>query len=103
MRDQDLEPVVTFAPDLLADDDTVQIIKGRPGVAVIMPGSMKRLTAPQMELVSELQECATIIEREQLRLERLVAECREEGVSWGAIGWSIGLTDRGAAKRFGPE
>ena len=34
-------------------------------------------------------------------LARLVAECRDYGVSWAAIGWSIGTSGEAARQRFG--
>ena len=34
-------------------------------------------------------------------MRELVADARNAGVSWGLIGWSLGMTGEGARQRYG--
>ena len=68
--------------------------------AVALPASIRRLTGERLEIVGEMQQIAREAEYLRGRLDELVPEARELGVSWAAIGFSVGLTGEAARLRW---
>jgi hypothetical protein len=69
--------------------------------AVALPASVRRLTGERLEVVETLQDHARQIEFLRGRLDEVVPIARELGVSWAAIGFSVGLTGEAARLRWG--
>lgn len=80
-------------------DEDVAIVRGRTAAAFI-PASIANLGEEQAEIVGQIQHVALAIADHQDQLERLVIEARELGVSWSAIGWSVGTTPQAARQRW---
>ena len=89
--------------DDLADGEPLAVVVRQQGrlAAAILPASVSKLSGDQLEVVSDLQHLAADIADRQMQLGRLVDEARDLGVSWVAIGWSVGTTGEAARQRFG--
>ena len=99
-KGSDHDPVERFAGD---PGEDVALLKTAAGRALMLPASVARLTGAALEIVVELQDQAAGVHQAQVRLDELVEEAREEGVSWGAIGFSVGLSAQGARQRWGVD
>jgi hypothetical protein len=87
-------------PDVLGLGVTV--VRSANGGAYFLPRSITRLTGEAEVTVHALQEAATHRAQIDEDIEQLVSEARELGVSWAAIGWSVGTTGEAARQRWGP-
>ena len=96
-RESDLDPVHVGNEE--HDDEAVAVMRGQLHAAFV-PVSIGRLDDDQVSLLGALQHIVLEIADRHDQLERLVAEARGEGISWSAIGWSIGTTGEGARKRY---
>ena len=94
----DHDPIDRFAED---PGEDVAMIRTASGRALMLPASVSRLRGEQLELVVQLQDQAAAVHEAQLALDQLVESARESGVSWGAIGFSVGLSQQGARQRWG--
>lgn len=89
----------------LEEGDEVSVIRiadneGRQR-ALFMPTSMsKKLDRDQLRLVADMQRDVMQIQQLQEHIESLALKGREWGLSWAAIGWSVGLTAEGARKKW---
>jgi hypothetical protein len=88
-----------------ADDDFagVAVVTGSGGAVAfvpIPPAGVARLGPDAVALVSALQR--SVIERRELlrKMDGLVEELRELGVSWNVIGWSVGTSAEAARQRW---
>jgi len=79
----------------------VTVTRTPAGGVVILPASIRRLKGEQLELTAQLQSLVSEIGRLQEFLAEGVEVCRESGLSWGVIGWSVGTTGDAARKRWG--
>jgi hypothetical protein len=86
-------------------DEDVSLIVATDGEgnrhAVVLPRSISRLSEHQTFYVKALQRNAIQMEGLRQALDTLVDEARDEGVSWSAIGWSLGTTGEAARQRWG--
>lgn len=96
----DMDPIGLGVDD---PGEDVAIVRTATGRALVLPRSMRRLDADQADTISDLQHAAVKVSEAQALVDRLVQEARHLGCSWNVIGWSTGLTDRGAAKRWGND
>lgn len=70
--------------------------------AMFMPVSMQRkLDRDQLRLVAEMQRDVMQIQQLQEHIDSIALKARDWGLSWAAIGWSVGLTAEGARKKWG--
>lgn len=69
--------------------------------AAVLPRSISRLNEDQTYWVKALQRNAIEMEGLRQKLDTLVDHAREDGVSWAAIGWSLGVTGEAARVRWG--
>lgn len=69
--------------------------------APVTPAAVGRLSRGQQDRVADLQEHALRLEEMTGHLDELVLEARSAGVSWALIGWSVGMSDEGARRRWG--
>lgn len=87
------------------DGDEVNVVQSASGAAYFLPASLpvsvRRLRPAQADAVSELQKATMKREELMQRIDHLVGDLREEGVSWGVIGWSVGTTSEAARQRWG--
>ena len=87
------------------ENDSVELIRimdneGRQ-MAMMMPSSMKRkLDEDQLRLVAEMQRDVRQIQKLQEHIDQVGLKARDWGMSWAAIGWSVGLTAEGARKKW---
>ncbi len=87
--------------DLVADG--VSISRTGSGHGVLVPRSIGRLSGQALEAAAELQDLANLRARVASQVDEAVQAAREEGLSWGAIGWSLGTSAQAAQKRWGNE
>lgn len=101
----DADPIRAGSP--VADDETVSIVvlKKQDGTtaAVLAPRAIRNAPPHLLEAYSDLQTQAARIEQAMADLDDLVLEAREMGASWGSIGWSVGISQQAAMKRWGPK
>lgn len=96
-RGEDLDAIDRCGVD---PGEGVTIMRTASGRALMVPASVSRLRGDQADVVVALQDQAAAVHDAQLRLDALVDEAREMGVSWGAIGFSVGLSPQGARQRW---
>lgn len=99
-READFDPVDVGNEEF--GDEPIAIVKGRTAASFI-PASIARLDEDQAEVVGQIQHVALAIADHQDMLDNLVGEARDLGVSWSAIGWSVGTTSQAARKRWKPD
>jgi len=93
------EPLDTDETDF--DDEDVAIMKDDEGRATLVPRSLSRLSAEARSQTREIREVAEQIHGLQAKLDALILEGRDEfGLSWNAIGWSIGTSGQNAHRRW---
>lgn len=87
------------------EDVRLYVSQGRDGhrQAVALPASIRRLTGERLEVIEQMQRHARVAEHARLSIDELVPEARELGVSWAAIGFSVGLTGEAARLRWGSD
>ena len=73
------------------------------GRAALVPASVGRLTPPQLEAYGQLQRRVMAAEELRADIADAVRECRELGISWGALSWTLGITAEGARRRFSED
>lgn len=99
----DADPIRAGSP--VADDETVSIVvlKKQDGTdaAVLVPRSIRNAPPHLLEVYSDLQTTAALIEQAMRDLDATVLEAREMGASWGSIGWSVGISQQAARQRWG--
>lgn len=71
--------------------------------AALRPASVARATPAQHDVLHELQALALEIAERQETLRVIAREARALGVSWGVIGWCVGLTSEGARLKYGTD
>jgi len=81
----------------------VEVRRTADGGGYVLPRSIARLSGPAEVVVQHLQHLA--VSRQQLEdaIAEAVLEGRELGVSWNAIGWSVGTTGDAARKRWSAD
>ena len=87
-----------------AVDGSVYVVAGDgPGSAFVAPTptSYRRLSDVQRRTFARLQDHAEQLAAMDQHMRELVADARDAGVSWGLIGWSLGMTGEGARQRYG--
>ncbi len=70
------------------------------GGAYVIPRSIARLSGPAEELVHHLQHLAITRQELEDAIAEAVLDGRHLGVSWSAIGWSVGTTGEAARQRW---
>jgi hypothetical protein len=97
----DLDPV-HLGESTEDDPVAVTIIRGSDGKpqALFLPRSISRLTPDGKQAIADLQSVVAQLQKLQLLLDAAVAEAREAGASWEAIGWSVGTTGNAAMRRW---
>jgi len=87
------------------EDVRVYVSERRDGhrEAVVLPTSVRRLTGERLEVIEEMQRLARQAQWVRMRLDELVPVARELGVSWAAIGFSVGLTGEAARLRWSED
>lgn len=91
-------------PFLLSDGDSATIAASGSGDdrrATLRPSSGDRATPDQLEALHELQHLTLDIRSLLGRQRDVVQEARMLGMSWGLIGYSVGLTAEGARQKYG--
>jgi hypothetical protein len=73
----------------------------RDGAAVMLPTAMRSLSGPALEVVEDLQATVRRIAEDQERVDVLVGAGRSLGLSWGSLGWCMGISAAGVRQRFG--
>jgi hypothetical protein len=82
------------------DGEDIALTKDEFGRASIVPRSLLKLPPDVRAEMARVQRIASKISELQEELGQVVAEMREEGVSWAAIGWCVGTTGDAARKRW---
>lgn len=88
-------------PDALVDG--VALIRTAEGSGVIVPRALAKLRGPAATAAAQLQHQARVRADAQERIDHLVDHCREEGLSWGSIGWCLGTTSQAVQQRYGND
>jgi hypothetical protein len=96
-------PEVTGGPlvDHELVDQGVGVMLTDSGRAFFVPRSVANLRGEAAELVADIQTLNGKIYDLRVEQATVIAEARALGVSWPAIGWSIGTTGEAARQRFG--
>jgi hypothetical protein len=94
----DFDPVTIGTEE--AAEDGVEIVRSESGRVAFVPRSVGRLRGEALEIASEIQEVVVGIREAQERLDSLVQEGREVGMSWSAVGWCVGTTGDAARRRW---
>lgn len=81
--------------------DGVEIRRGDDGGPYLAPRSVRGLRGEAAVRVGELQRLAFDRQRVEDAIGELVDQLRTLGVSWSAIGWSVGTTGEAARQRWG--
>lgn len=97
--DTRFEPLGGDVTDFDAED--VLVMKDDLGRATIVPRSLRKLSPDVRAEVRGLIESAVQVERAQADVAERVAELRDQGVPWSAIGWAVGTSGDAARKRWG--
>jgi hypothetical protein len=86
----------------LAADSLVEIRKTADGRAVMLPRSPNRrnLNGEALEVLADLQGVVRDLAKLRDELDELVQEARETGAPWVLIGFSVGMGDEAARKRW---
>lgn len=87
------------------DGDHVVVARARSGGPdnqhIFMPLSMKKkLSEDERLIMGEMQRAVLLINKIQSQIDEAVADGRAAGMSWAAIGWSVGLTAEGARQKW---
>lgn len=100
----DLDDVDPFPADLLEPGESVIVSVSGTGSdrrAMLRPSSAARATWEQHDAMHGLASAALEIRELQAELRERVSQAREVGLSWGLIGFSVGLTAEGARVKYG--
>lgn len=84
-----------------AGEDVVIRMTSDLADAVVLPRSVARLGEEQMVTLKAVQRNVLQTQILTQQLDYLVDQARDEGVSWAAIGWSVGTTGEAARQRWG--
>lgn len=93
-------------PSLLPEGESVIVSVTGEGVgrrASLRPSSLERATGEQSGALEALQTLALERRELEMMLSAHVEQARDLGISWGLVGWSIGLTAEGARQKYDPE
>lgn len=101
MSSRDHVPIDRCGAELEPGEAGVALLRTADGRALFVPSSVSKLRGVQAELVVDIQDQAARVHEAQADLDRLIAEARDEGVSWVAVGFSVGMTAQGARQRWG--
>lgn len=96
----DLDELNVQGNDDLSGDVTVAV---RDGVAMLKPPGFDRLDP---DVRAALVDVMMLVgQRRALgrEIDQAVRHLRGHGVSWGVLGWCVGLTSEGARRRWGEE
>lgn len=96
---------MSIGSDILKNDDVVVVARARSGepnnMHILIPLSMKKqLSEEARSIVADMQSAVIQIQRLQAQIDNSVMDARDAGMSWAAIGWSVGLTAEGARKKW---
>jgi len=92
---------------LIPDEDQpagVEVARAAGGKAFFQPvehRAARGLSGPKQAALADLQEHARALAGMRDHLRELVDDCREQGISWSLIGWSLGITAEGARQAYG--
>jgi hypothetical protein len=67
---------------------------------LVLPRPIANLSGELREVVIDMQQLVTHRQRLLHELDVLVAQARELGASWAVIGWSTGMSQQAATKRW---
>lgn len=97
--DEDVVPG-NVEPDVIAEG--VRVVIGEAG-ASFWPVTFDRLPAETRELAQLVGEWVAMRRDLRRRIDATVPELREGGMSWGQIGFLVGISDEGARQRWGEK
>jgi hypothetical protein len=83
------------------DSEDVVIVREHDGTVVIVPKSLRNAPPERRAAVTALTKAAAAYEEAGHLVDELVAEARDNRVSWDGIGWAVGTTGSAARKRWG--
>jgi hypothetical protein len=96
MNTPGLEPIAEVERDGVA----VRLVDGRP---TFWPVSFDRLDPDTRELAELVADWVTERRELAVRIDATVPTLRESGMSWGQVGWLVGMTSEGARQRWGGD
>lgn len=73
------------------------------GVAMFWPVSFDRLSPEARDAAEEVMHCVGQRRALSARIDATAPELRELGLSWGQIGWLVGMSDEGVRQRWGVQ
>ena len=82
------------------DGEDVLVMADANGPTIV-PRSLEKLRGEDRAVMAEVMRAAAAVMQAQAALSELVADARDRGVSWSAIGWSVGTTGEAARQRWG--
>ena len=85
------------------DDEDVLVMKDDLGRASVVPRSLRKLDPEIRQEVRGLMDAAMRVQDAQDDVGARVAELRDQGVPWSAIGWAVGTSGDAARKRWAGE
>lgn len=68
---------------------------------VVLPRSIAKLPEESIAVLKSVQRNVLQTQALTQQLDYLVDQARDEGISWAAIGWSVGTTGEAARQRWG--
>lgn len=86
--------------DELEAGESVAVFQSGDAVGFMPSNMLRQLDQEGKQLVGEMQRTVLQIREMQQRVDALVRQARETGMSWSAIGWSTGLTGEGARLKW---
>lgn len=96
-----LEPLHVGSDEI--DGQPVTLSRTPSGRVVLLPVSLQNLDTGTLELVANMQGCATEIGTLRRDLDGMVRDARRAGLSWSGIGFATGLSSQGARNRWMTE
>lgn len=90
-------------PQCSDPEGSVAVMRTPVGHVAFVPIAIQRLTGDALDAYGELQKATGRLHAARSSVQASVVECRELGVSWASIGWSVGTTGDACRKRWGME
>lgn len=81
------------------DEEDIFVSRGALGAAIV-PRSARKLSPEAKADLADLQRCVGALNTLIDTLPGLVEDLRDQGVSWGVIGWAVGTTGEAARQRW---
>lgn len=100
MTTDDYEPVLGDGETDFDEDVALMIVRGK---ASFLPRSLLKLDTEARAVLGDVARQAFAVREAQSDLRRLVAEGRDVGASWSALGFCLATTGEAARQRFGAE